>query len=419
MDAKRDGNSKRPDLLEKIRVIDISSYVAGPSAAAILADLGADVIHVEPLGGDPMRSVQVLHGLQPVAGKATPEQINSGFELVNRNKRGIALNITCPAGLEVLRDLVREADVFITNLLPERLASLQLEYAQLRKINPRLIYAGVTGYGTNNPERNRRAFDVAGFWARAGLMESISEGNSEKPYMRGGMGDQAAGMGLAGAIGFALFQRERTGEGQQVDVSLFRTGVWILGSEIQRQFTYGAAILHGSRVKPNNPMTNYYQDIDGKWFVIHMSFTDRFWPRLCETLGRPELSVDPRFSTHAARERNSAELVAEFDRAFAAQSREEWGRRLDAFKVVWSPIQTLAEVEQDPLLEQEDMVYERVHPATGKPYKILGLPFTLSNHTPKLHLLAPRPGEHTDAVLSELGYDAGKISALRSEGVLK
>ena len=406
-------------LLEGIRVIDVSSYVAAPSGAAILGDLGADVIHVEPLGGDPFRSLTIFHGLEPQPDRLTPEQINSGWELDNRNKRSLVVGLNSNAGRQIVYDLIRSGDVFITNLLPERLAALKLEYEDLRALNPRLIYASLTGFGPNNEERNRRAFDHTAFWARAGLMESLSEGASEKPYLRAGMGDQAAGMALAGAIGLALFSRERTGQGDRVDLSLFRTGLWVMGQEIQRQLTYGATVLHGPRTKPVNPMTNYYLARDGKWLMIHMSFTERFWPRLCETIGRAELIEDPRFRTHADRAANAEELVQVLDEIFATASREEWGRRLDALGVVWSPIQTLAEVEADPLLEREPILYETVHPATGRPFQILGLPYSFERHPAELRRVAPGLGEHTDTILAELGYDPARVAELRGEGVIK
>ena len=406
-------------LLEGIRVIDVSSYVAAPAGAAILADLGADVIHVEPLNGDPFRSLTILHGLGGAPGRPTTEQINAGWELDNRNKRSIAVGLNSATGRDVVYDLIRSGDVFITNLLPERRTALKLEYEDLRAINPRLVYASLTGYGPNSEERNRRAFDHTAFWARAGTMESLSEGSPEKPYQRSGMGDQTAGMALAGAIGLALFARERTGQGERIDISLFRTGLWVLGQEIQRQLTYGATVLHGPRTKPVNPMTNYYQAADGKWLMIHMAFTERFWPRLCETVGRPELIEDSRFRTHADRAANAEELVKVLDEIFASATREEWGRRLDALGVVWSPIQTLAEVEADPLLERESILYETVHPTTGQPYQVLGLPFTFQQHPAELRSVAPKLGEHTDAVLAELGYDAARIAELRGEGVVK
>lgn len=406
-------------LLEGIRVVDVSSYVAAPAGAAILADLGADVIHVEALGGDPFRSLTIFTGLQPAPGRATPEQINSGFELDNRNKRSIAVALGTAAGREIVADLVRSADVFVTNVLPERLTALKLDYNDLRPLNPRLIYAALSGYGVKNEEKDRRAFDHTAFWARAGLMETISEGAEEKPYLRAGMGDQTAGMALAGAVGLALFSREKTGEGQRVDLSLFRTGLWVMGQEIQRQLTYGATVPHGPRVEPVNPMTNYYRAGDGKWLMIHMSFTEKFWPRLCETIGRPDLIGDERFATHSARAAHNRELVRELDQAFAAASRSEWGRRLDDLGVVWSPIQTLEEVEQDPLLEQESLVFETTHPATGQPYRVLKNPYVFEKYPVQFRSLAPRLGEHTDEVLGQIGYSVDKIAALRQEGVVR
>ncbi|MDO8278741.1 MAG: CoA transferase [Burkholderiaceae bacterium] len=405
-------------LLDGVRVIDVSSYVAGPVAAAILADLGADVIHVEALEGDPLRGLALYQALDIQPGRPRPEQINSGFELCNRNKRSLAVNLASAEGRQVVFDLVRDADVFITNLIPRRVAAFGLEYPRLKEINPRLIYAAVTGYGADTPEKDRLAFDQTGFWARPGLMESISEGESEKPYMRGGMGDQTVGMGLAGAIGLALFHRERSGVGQRVDMSLFRTGVWVLGLELQRYMSYGATVPHGPRTKPLNAMTNYYKAADGKWLVLHMSFTEKFWPRLCETIGRADLIDDARFRTSALRSEHSQTLVAELDRAFSTAPRDDWGRKLDALGVVWSPVQTLAEVEVDPLLTQDNIVYDEVHPATGKVHRLISTPFSFSDHPTQLRSTAPKLGAHTDEVLAEAGYDEAKIAALRSAGVI-
>src|SRR5262245_4352210 len=227
--------------LDGVRVLELGIWVAVPSAAAVLADWGARVVKIEPPDGDPLRGLAAT-GLVPYQ-----PDVNPAFQLDNRGKRSIVLDLRQPAGREAAHRLVGRSDVFLSNLRRAKLALLGMDYPALRQVNPRLVYAGLTGYGTGGPERDRAAFDYAAFWSRAGIMASLGEPEGPPPTQRPGMGDHMTGLGMAGAIAAALFARDRTGRGEEVRMSLFESGLWMLASDIQAAITTGYCHTPGGR----------------------------------------------------------------------------------------------------------------------------------------------------------------------------
>src|SRR5690349_6292216 len=219
--------------LAGVRVLELGIWVAVPAAAAVLADWGAEVVKIEPPEGDPLRGLAAT-GLVPYQ-----PDVNPAFQLDNRGKRSVTIDLRTEDGRAVAHALVRRADVFLSNLRRRKLAGLGMDYATLRDVNPRLVYAGLTGYGTEGPEQDRAAFDYAAFWARAGIMASLGEPEGPPPTQRPGMGDHMTGLGIAGVIAAALFARDRTGVGQAIRTSLFEAGMWMLASDIQAAITTG------------------------------------------------------------------------------------------------------------------------------------------------------------------------------------
>lgn len=405
-------------MLKGLRIVDATSCAAASWAGAILADLGAEVVHLEHVDdGDPLRGVISGLGIFPAPGKRTPAQFDVLWEFENRNKRSLAIRLGHPRGQEVVHRLVRGADVFLTSILPSKRRGLGVDYETLAALNPRLIYGSLTGYGSYGQPSSRPAFDHTAFWARSGLMYALAEGRGELPWLRLATGDHTAGAILAGAIGFGLFHRERTGRGQSVEVSLFHVGLVAMAGDLESVWAYGACPARGPREHPRNPLANYYRASDGKWFLINMARSQEYWPSFCRALGQEELREDPRFDHAEGRSVHSKELVGRLDSIFATRPRHEWGEIFDAHDVVWAPVQTPEEASRDPQLPANELCYQVSHPVAGA-LPVLKPPFLFGKTPSRYHRAAPGLGQDTDEVLQEMSYDAQAIAALRKEGVV-
>ena len=392
-----------------IRVVEAATWLAVPAAAALLADLGADVIKVEPPGGDPWRHFD-LRSLGFDHEFAT----NYGFELDNRGKRSITVALEAPGGPELVRRLCEDADVFVTNLIRRERWGLDAE--ALRAANPRLIYAAVSGYGEHGPDADRPGFDYAAFWARSGIMALSGEPPSAPAFCRIGQGDHTTALNLLSAILVALRLRDQSGEGQQVEVSLLQTGMWTIGADVSGALVSGEQPRRFDREVPWNPIRNSYGTRDGRWLLLAMTQGDRFWPRFVELLGSPEWALDPRFETLEGRKAHGAELRARLEPVIAERDLGEWGRRLDEAGLVWAPVATLAEVLADPQVEANGVLAELDHPSAGA-HRTLAAPFSVAGADIAVRGSAPEAGAQTSAILEELGLAGEEVARLAADGV--
>ncbi len=396
--------------MEGVKVVELGVWVAGPAAAGILADWGADVVKIEPPGiGDPCRQFQNMFGADL--------PFNPIFEMDNRNKRGVVIDLRQPDGLALAHQLIDRADVFVTNVRQAGLERLGLDSKPLLERNPRLVYAAITGYGFEGADADRAAYDIAAFWSRAGIGAMLTTPGHHPPFQRGGMGDHGAGMAAAGAISAALYVREKTGKGQMVSTSLLRQGLYTLSFDLSLALRLGVPLAVADRTAMPNPAINCYKDSEDKWFWLVGLEGDRHWSPLARAVGHPEWLEDPRFVTREDRAANASELIALLDEIFATRKRAEWAEIFDSIEDMWwAPVQTLDEVIADPqvaasggLVEVPDGATTTTLPAT--PVDFAGTPW-------EARWMAPEPGQHTDEVLGELGRSPQEIEALRGRGVI-
>jgi crotonobetainyl-CoA:carnitine CoA-transferase CaiB-like acyl-CoA transferase len=392
--------------MEGINVVEVGMWVAGPAAAGILGDWGADVIKIEPPEGDPFRAL--LSGIF--------DGVNPPFELDNRNKRSVSLNLSLPEGRAVAADLVDRADVFVTNARPAALARAGLDHETVSKRNPRLVYAHVTGYGLTGDDRDRAAYDVGAFWSRAGVAASLTPDGMPLPYQRGGMGDHMAGLAAAGAVSAALFHRERTGDGQLVSVSLLRIGMYMMGWDINMSARLGVPTIPMTVATPPNPMITAYAAGDGRRFWLLGLQGDRLWPDLLRAIERPEWATDPRYESAEARFANSG-LVVELNEVFATKPLSEWAARFDAEDVWWAPVQHAHEVVEDPQARAAGG-FVSVPVDGSEPLEMVATPIDFAGTPWAPRSTAPEFGQHTEEVLLELGHDWDRIIELKELGAI-
>lgn len=396
-------------LLEDVRVVEMGVWVAGPSAAAVLADWGADVIKVEPPAGDPMRQVfSVAAGIQ--------EPASPPFALDNRGKRSLVLDLGRGESREALEKLLASADVFVSNLRPDALQRLGLDAAGVMQRHPRIVYASVTGYGLSGPERDRAAYDVGAFWARTGVAHQLVPEGSTPPGIRGGFGDHTTGLAAVGGIMAALYRRERSGHGELVEASLMRTGIYCMGWDLGIQLHFGKLAPTGTRHQAINPTMNSYRAGDGRWFFLLGLEADRHWPKLVRALSNSALAGDPRCADARSRRQNAAEIVALLDGLFAELPLDEWAKRFDAEDVWWAPVQTPAEVVEDPQAHAAESFVDVPARDGAAPSRAVATPIRFGSRRVGPAGPVPELGEHGEDVLRELGYDDAGIRRLLGRG---
>jgi crotonobetainyl-CoA:carnitine CoA-transferase CaiB-like acyl-CoA transferase len=374
-----------------LRVIELGVWVAAPSAAALLADWGAEVIKVEAPTGDPMRNVFGSIGI----GGDLP---NPGFALDNRGKRSIVLDLRDRDDRQHMEELLASAHVFISNLRPDALDKMDLEPTATLIRHPHLVYCSVSGYGLRGEERNRPSYDIGAFWARSGLSSQMAGGDGAPLNARGGVGDHITGLAALAGILAAVLQQRETGVGRVVEVSLLRTGAYVLGWDLGLQMALGKVAGAERRDRNQSPLMNPYRAADGRWFFFTGLEADRHIGSVCRALGRPELLDDERFSSAAAIRKNRAEVIALLDEIIAERPLAEWSERLDRAGVWWAPVQSPAEVVVDPQLLANDGVVEI---EAGALRSVNG-PVTFSDMTSNPARVVPHLGDHTAEILEEL-----------------
>lgn len=392
--------------LDDITVIEIDNWMASPSAGAILADLGATVIKIEPLTGDPMRG----NG-RPAKVEGAASEFDFQFDVDNRGKSSLLCDLTSHDGREIVHRLVKGANVFMCNLLLGRQAKYGLDPETLMAINPSLVHATLTGYGTEGPDAWRPGYDVTAFFGRSGLYDAMREGdNGEVPMARPAQGDHSTGLAFSTAILAALRHAEKTGEGQVVETSLFETAVWTQASDYATTAVDRAPVRRRSRENMLLPTANRYPCGDGKWVVFNMPEATA-WPKFCKAIGRDEWLEDERFVDARSRYRNMPELVPMIDEALAARSRDEWGTVFDEAGLIWGPVLALHEVASDPQAEAIGLFPRLTHDTIGE-YRTVSIPFRFKTAEVGPRRPAPKPGENTRELLTAAGYSDDEIETL-------
>jgi crotonobetainyl-CoA:carnitine CoA-transferase CaiB-like acyl-CoA transferase len=393
MEARRDGTGLSSFC--GLRVVELGVWVAAPAAAALLADWGADVIKVEPPTGDPMRGAFGSLGI----GKEFP---NPAFAQDNRGKRSVVLDLREPEARDQLEKLLATADVFLTNLRPDALDGLGLEPEATVERHPRLVYCSVSGYGLRGEDRNRPAYDIGAFWARSGLSVQLANSDGVPLNARGGIGDHISALAALSGLLAAVLEQRHTGRGRVVEVSLLRTGTYVLGWDLSLQETLGKVAKAESRQSNQTPLMNSYRASDGCWFFFTGLEANRHIDKVYRALGREDLHDDPRFADAGTLRKHRGEVIAVLDAIIAEHPLGYWAARFDREGVWWAPAQGPADVLEDPQLAATDGLLEPADARDAQGGRQINGPVSFSDLPAGPAPPAPTLGEHTDEVLTEL-----------------
>ncbi|MFC1984995.1 CaiB/BaiF CoA transferase family protein [Chloroflexota bacterium] len=399
---------------DSIKVVETASAIAGPTAGRILADWGADVIHIEhPVRGEVLRSQSKLRQ----RGKAIISDIDYAAQNYNRNKRGMTLDLRQDDGKEIIYRLLEKADVFLSNFRPRELKKFKLEYDTLSQLNPRLICANVSGYGRKGPDRDLPAYEPTGYFARSGMFHLLQVPGMHPPHHPMGAGDSVTGLALACGIITALFMRERTGLGQEVDVSLFHTGVFTISRDIAGSLVTGQDMKQIDRKDMSNSLVTCYQTKDGRWLRFAVNQPDLYWSRFCQAIEREDVEHDPRFASFEPRIQNHAALFTILEEAFLTRTLDEWKVRLNEGGIPWAPVQNLPEVTADPQARANDFFVPFDHPTYG-PIELVANPIKISKSPETIRMPAPEFSQHTEEILLEHGYTWEDIPRFKEQTVI-
>jgi len=396
-------------ILSGIRVIDCGTYIAAPAAATVMSDFGAEVIKIErPPFGDPYRYLS-QNPAMPVS------DLHYCWILDGRNKKSLALNLARDEGRDALLKLVKTADVFITNYPAPVVRKLRLSYEELRAIQPKLIYAHITGYGDAGEHAERAGYDATAYWARSSLMYTVHNGDAEPALSPAGFGDHPTAMSLFGGIMLALYARDRTGEGTKVSTSLMANGAWSQSCTLQAAMCGATFLPRATRKTAYNPIINHYVSRDGKRFLLCCLDPPKDWPALCKVLKLDDLVDDENVATPEGRKEHRAFVIERIDRAAAQHDMADLAEQFHAHDIIWAPVATITEAASDPQMEANGVYAEVEHPGRGM-LRTVNSPVNLQGFPKAKPVRAPGIGEHTKELLLQLGYSAGEIEAMIESG---
>jgi crotonobetainyl-CoA:carnitine CoA-transferase CaiB-like acyl-CoA transferase len=406
-----EGESPDGGPFDGVRVIELAQWVFVPVAGALLADWGADVIHIEPTEGDPYRGL-ASQGIGTERGG-----VNLSLALANRGKRSLALDIQTEQGQAVLHRLLENADVLLTNMRPKALRRLGLDADSVTSRYPMLVFARGTGYGIRGPDADQAGYDSTAFWSRGGLAHMLTSPDLDYPVgQRGAMGDRNGAMALAFGVAAALLKRTRTGSGSVVDVSLLASAMWTLSSDVLAALGGDQPTASRGRGPLLNPVVGTYRTKDARHIQLVFLQADRYWADFCSLINRKDLIDDPRYKTLQARRENAAACVAELDGEFAKRTFAEWKELLAGLDAPWAPIQSVPELLDDPQVQANGYIGD-VEIDGERAYRLPAVPVQFDGHPPPLRR-GPEHGEDTETVLAEIGYDWDEILDLKESGVI-
>jgi crotonobetainyl-CoA:carnitine CoA-transferase CaiB-like acyl-CoA transferase len=395
--------------LDGIRVVEVASFLAAPSSAALMADMGATVIKIEPPDGDTFRGNRAhLH---------VSATTNYVFEVDNRGKQSLALDLGKTAAQDALHRLIATADIFITNLTSKRTEKYRLDFETLKQIQPTLVYGHLVGYSSTGIDSERPGFDSTAYWARSGVMGLMGEVGAPAVQSRPGQGDHPTGVNLLAATLAALRLKEQTGLPQKAEVSLLRTGLWTIATDMQL-----AMNLPNSTPSQFNRQTHgllirsAYETKDKRWIMLTMHNVPKHWPLLCAALARPDWSIDSRFATNAGMLEHGTEIVAELQAEFKSKTLSEWAGLLDKNECIWAPAASLSEIATDPVIVEQEAI-KTLEDVSGKEYRIISTPFDIQGADVAPRKRAPLVGEHNYEVLIEAGFSEAEITELAADGI--
>ena len=400
-------------MLEGLKVIEMATYVAAPAAGAMLRDWGADVTKIEPLNGCPMR--RFFEGMK----SNVPIEGNPIFTLDNRGKKGITINTSDQKGADIVRKMINDADVFLTNVRPQSLESAKLDHKTLMKINPRLIYCSLTGYRLEGAEKNKPGFDIAAYWSRSGMAHLTQRKGEEPLPIRTASGDHITAISTVSGILAALYERGNTGIGKLVETSLVRTGIYSIGSDMALQLKFGRVPSTKNRDQQINPLFNFFKTKDDRWICLSpRAGGDYDMPKVVRAIGKEEWLNNDKFNSNQARRENASEFIKEMDKAFSSHTLSEWSNKLDAEDLVWSPVQNLKEVSMDSQAIASGAFSEVEDQDCSESYKTVSSPVRFHNSDDGPKGPAPKLGQDNFKVLNELGIGNNEINSLIDEGVV-
>jgi crotonobetainyl-CoA:carnitine CoA-transferase CaiB-like acyl-CoA transferase len=393
-----------------LRVLDISSFIAAPAAAVVLGDWGADVIKIESPDGDANRRIMHDSANYPKA------EVNYPWLMDSRNKRSIVIDLKVPAARAAFDKLVASADVLICNFPPPVREKLKLSYDDLKKVNPKLIYASLTGYGETGPDRDRPGFDATAYFARSGLLDAQRYEGGPPGVPGPAQGDRATAMALVASILMALMHRTKTGEGAWVGTSLLGNGLWSCGVIAQAALVNAFLSPRPPPERPRSALGNIYRTSDDRWIQLTIVREDKLWAPLCKAMERPDLTDDPRFAETVERRKHSEPLATIFREAFATKPYEHWRQALAANEITFGVISRPSDIPDDAQAVAAGAVVETAIPEMPR---TLANPIRLGFAEQRIANPAPALGQHTDEILAEIGFGKDEIGKLRGSGAVK